>query len=278
MISISNLSYRYPESDDWALQSINLEISKGEFCSIIGPNGAGKSTLAYAISGYVPHFFKGQIKGKVLLEKRNIRHSTLGQLSADVGLVFQNPFNQITGTKYTVREEIAFGMENLGIEAGEMEARILQALATVGLENESERSPYSLSGGQQQRVAIAAMLVMKPKILILDEPTSQLDPHATHAVFETLAKLAQESQTSIVMIEHKFEWVAKFSDRVYLLDQGKLIAEGLPEDILASEALKNTGLKSTRFSQIAQALIKRKLIPKPNKMPSTLKHARNLLA
>ena len=278
MISIANLSYRYPESEDWALQSINLKIAKGEFCSIIGPNGAGKSTLAYAMSGYVPHFFKGQMQGQVLIEDRDIGQETLGQLSGDIGLVFQNPFNQITGTKYTVREEIAFGMENLGIEVREMEARISQALSTVGLENEAERSPFSLSGGQQQRLAIAAMLVMQPKLLILDEPTSQLDPHATHAVFDALAKMAKAGNTSIVMIEQKFEWVAKFSDRVFLMDQGQLIAEGLPEDILNSEALAKTGLKRTRYSQIAQALVDRKLILQPKKMPTTLKKTQDLLS
>lgn len=278
MISVSNFSYRYPASDDWALRSINLKIEAGEFCSVIGPNGAGKSTLAYALSGFVPHFFKGTLEGKVMLEELDISQSNLGVLSADIGLVFQNPFNQISGAKYSVREEIAFGMENLGIERHVMETRIAKALATVGLEDEAERSPFALSGGQQQRLAIASMLVMQPRLLILDEPTSQLDPHGSRSVFEALANLAREGNTTVVLIEHKFEWVAEFSDRVFLLDRGQLSAEGPPAEILSSVALKKSGLSNTRYARITQALAKQELVNAPKQIPATLEAAREWLS
>lgn len=278
MISVANFSYRYPATEDWALRSINLTIKAGEFCSIIGPNGAGKSTLAYALSGFIPHFFKGTLEGKVLLDELDISQSNLGALSADIGLVFQNPFNQITGAKYSVREEIAFGMENLGIERRDMEARIAKALVTVGLQEEAERSPFALSGGQQQRLAIASMLVMQPRLLILDEPTSQLDPHGSRSVFEALANLVREGNTTVVLIEHKFEWVAEFSDRVFLLDRGQVSAEGPPAEILSSAALKKSGLSNTRYARVTQALAQQKLIYAPKQIPATLEATRKWLS
>ncbi len=278
MISLENFTYRYPGSQDRALRDIDLRIEAGEFCSIIGPNGAGKSTLAYALSGFIPHFFKGKIEGQAFLEGRDISQSNLGELSGEIGLVFQNPFNQITGTKYTVREEIAFGLENLGIEAAEMEERISKALITVGLEEEAQRSPYALSGGQQQRVAIASMLVMRPKLLILDEPTSQLDPHGSHSVFQALARLTQEVNTTVVLIEHKFEWLAEFSDRTFLLDKGKLVASGPTDEVLASNAMRASGLSNTHYARAVEALAERKIIALPKNTPATLAKAREMLA
>ena len=270
MIEVQGLSYRYPTSEANVLADIDLRVREGEFLAIIGPNGAGKSTLAYALSGFVPHFYRGKLEGRMLFEGRDVAELSLGELSGQIGLVVQNPFNQITGAKYTVREEIAFGMENLGVPAPEMEQRIEQVLVTVGLEEEAERSPFALSGGQQQRLALASVLAMRPRLLILDEPTAQLDPHGTRAVFEALAALVDAGETTLVLIEHKFEWVAKFSDRVVLLAQGRIAVEGSPAEVFTSAALKEAGLPSTQYAQAAEALAEAGFKAAPEATPLTL--------
>jgi energy-coupling factor transporter ATP-binding protein EcfA2 len=273
MISIQNFSYHYPTSDANVLADINLSIDQGEFVSIIGPNGSGKSTLAYALSGFIPHFYRGISQGTAHFRGQSISELSLGQLSGEIGLLVQNPFNQITGAKYTVREEIAFGMENIGVAPAEMERRIKELLALVGLEDEAQRSPFALSGGQQQRLALAAVLAMQPALLILDEPTSQLDPHATRAVFEALASLIEQGNTTVVLIEHKFEWVAQFADRVVLLDHGQIVAEGSPSSVFSSAALPKSGLEVPQYAQIAQALTAAKLKESPKHYPLTLEAA-----
>ena len=143
---------------------------------MVGPNGAGKSTLCYTIAGFVPHFFKGELTGAVLVDGSDLQSSTLNEWVLTVGLAFQNPFNQISGAKYTVFEELAFGLENIGIPRDEMIARVEESMKLTGISDLADRSPYSLSGGQQQRVALTSILVMQPKVLVLDEPTSQMDP------------------------------------------------------------------------------------------------------
>jgi len=273
MISIRDFYYRYPTGEANVLEDINLNIEQGEFVSIIGPNGSGKSTLAYALSGFIPHFYRGKSQGSAYFRGKSIADLSLGQLSGEIGLLVQNPFNQITGAKYTVREEIAFGMENLGVAPAEMERRIKELLALVGLEDEAQRSPFALSGGQQQRLALAAVLAMQPALLILDEPTSQLDPHATRAVFEALASLVDQGNTTVVLIEHKFEWVAQFADRVILLDHGHIVAEGSPSSVFSSAALSESGLEMPQYAQIAQALTAAKLKETPKQYPQTLEAA-----
>ena len=278
MIAVKDFSYRYPQTEAWALNALDFEIPTGQFCAVIGPNGAGKSTLAYALSGFVPHFFRGECKGAVLLNGEDLAQANLGALSAEVGLVFQNPFNQISGARYSVREEVAFGLENLGVPPAEMETRIHAALETVGLLDVAERSPFALSGGQQQRVALAAMLAMRPKLLILDEPTSQLDPQGTQEVFAALDKLTASGQTTVVLIEHKLEWVAVFADRVFLLDQGRITASGEPSEVYASEAMRASGLPSTRYARAVEALAQRGLLPEMEQLPVTLEQSREALA
>ena len=277
MIQIKNLTYRYPTGEGKALENISLDIRKGEFVSVIGPNGAGKSTLSYVLSGFIPHFYRGELQGSARFRGQEISEQSLGQLSGQIGLVVQNPFNQITGAKYSVREEIAFGMENLGVPTTEMKRRIVEVLATVGLEEEAERSPFALSGGQQQRLALASILAMQPDLLILDEPTSQLDPHGTRSIFEALASLVDQSNTTVVMIEHKLEWVTQFSDRVFLLDEGRLTAQGSPEEVLSSAALREAGLFSTQYAQVSEAVIEAGLQARPESNPLTLDAARDFL-
>lgn len=163
-VNLQNVTYKYPLTEKPVLQNLSLQIQEGEFVSVIGPNGAGKSTLCYALAGFVPHFFKGEINGEIEVDGKKSSESTLDEWVLNVGLAFQNPFNQISGAKYTVFEEIAFGLENIGVPREEMKKRVEEAMSLTGISELADRSPYSLSGGQQQRVALTSILVMRPRL------------------------------------------------------------------------------------------------------------------
>jgi len=261
MISLKQFNYWYPDAKQPALRNINLDIATGEFCGIVGANGAGKSTLCYALSGFVPHFYRGEFAGEMQIGKINVVESSLGELAGEVGLVFQNPFNQISGARFTVREEIAFGLENLGLSKKEMQERISEALEIVGIEELAERSPFALSGGQQQRVAIASILAMQPKVLVLDEPTSQLDPRSTEEVFTALRALVRKGKTTVVMAEHKLEWLASFADRVIALNHGRIAMDDLPEKVLSSPRMLKLNIGRTQYSEAAARVRKSKRLP-----------------
>lgn len=272
IIEVENLSYLYPMTETPALHEVSLQVEEGEFVAIIGPNGAGKSTLCYAISGFVPHFFQGQLTGKVQVAGLSLQDSTLRQWVLNVGLAFQNPFNQISGSKFTVFEEIAFGLENIGVPRDEMITRVEKIMALTGISDLAERSPYSLSGGQQQRVALTSILVMEPKILVLDEPTSQLDPIGTREVFQVIKALSGQGIT-VVMAEHKIEWVAEFADQVVALYQGGVILKGSPAEVLTSPSLADLEFGLSRYTSTAQLAIKQNLWPSNRRLPIKLQEA-----
>lgn len=267
-VILKDLSYKYPTSNKLDLQNINLQIQEGEFVSVIGPNGAGKSTLCYALAGFVPHFFKGEISGEIEVDGKLSSKSTLDTWVLNVGLAFQNPFNQISGAKYTVFEEIAFGLENIGVPRDEMKNRVEDAMSLTGISELADRSPYSLSGGQQQRVALTSILVMRPKLLVLDEPTSQMDPIGTREVFGVVRKMAEEGMT-VVMVEHKVEWIAHFADRVIALKEGQILLEGTPSQVLTSDILVENGFGVSRYTSVAREAKKQGLWKK-DKLPVTL--------
>ncbi len=274
MITLKHFGYRYPNTEAWALRKISLEIPDGQFVGVVGANGAGKSTLCYALSGFAPHFYRGKTEGRLHLNEVDVLESSLGDLAGEVGLVFQNPFNQISGARYSVREEIAFGLENLGLPPSEIETRVSQVLAQSDLSELAERSPFALSGGQQQRVAIAAIMAMQPSVLVLDEPTSQLDPHGTREVFANLDALTQERAATVVLASHKLEWLAAFCDRVLVLHQGRLVADGEPAQVLADEVLLDYGIGGTRYTLAARAAQQGGLVSAQRALPVTLDQAR----
>ena len=273
MISLRNVTYSYPAMAAPALKDVSLEIPAGQFCAVVGANGAGKSTLAFAIAGFIPHFYHGRLQGEVTVDGKDTQAAPLHDLVLSVGLIFQNPFNQISGTKFTVREEIAFGLENLGIAREEMLARVEETMALVGIEELADRSPLALSGGQMQRVAIASVLAMRPKVLVLDEPTSQLDPVGSREVFTTVRALVAEGQMTVVMIEHKLEWVAVFADRVIVLSQGTVVADGEPGEVLTGEGLWEYGVGQTRYTQAAHRARQGGFWPADRRLPVTLEEA-----
>jgi energy-coupling factor transport system ATP-binding protein len=268
LVNLQNVTYKYPLTKTPVLQNINLQVNEGEFVAVMGPNGAGKSTLCYALAGFVPHFFKGEISGEIEVDGKKSSESTLDEWVLNVGLAFQNPFNQISGAKYTVFEEIAFGLENIGVPRSEMKDRVDEAMALTGISDLADRSPYSLSGGQQQRVALTSILVMRPRLLVLDEPTSQMDPIGTREVFGVVRKMAEEGMT-VVMVEHKVEWIAHFADRVIALNEGQVLMEGKPNEVLTSDLLPEKGFGISRYTSVAREAQKQG-VWKQKQLPVTL--------
>lgn len=271
IVTLQDVTYKYPLTDTPALQNINLRVNKGEFLAIIGPNGAGKSTLCYTLAGFVPHFFKGELTGLVEVLGKETLNSTLSDWVLNVGLAFQNPFNQISGAKYTVFEELAFGLENIGIPREEMKIRVEDAMKLTGISDLAERSPYSLSGGQQQRVALTSILVMQPKVLVLDEPTSQMDPIGTREVFGVIRKMAERGMT-VILVEHKVEWIAQFADRVIALKDGKIFLDATPSEVLTSPLLQENGFGISRYTSVARKA-KELGLWKKDELPVTLDEA-----
>ena len=233
-IIIENLRYRYPHAKKLALDGLNFSVEKGEFIGIIGENGAGKSTLSQAIMGLVPQFYKGAYGGKVIVDGIEAGKTPVSQLCGHVGLVFQNPFNQLSGAKDNVYEEVAFGMQNLGIPAEEMKERVENALKLLDIWQYRDRNPFDLSGGQMQRVAIASVLVIRPDVMILDEPTSQLDPIAASDFLETVKKINRDIGTTVIITEHRLQDIVPYADKAFVMDKGNVFLEGSPREIGAA--------------------------------------------
>lgn len=255
IIKIEDLSYQYPTADKETLSHVSLNVKSGELCAIIGANGSGKTTLCNAIRGFVPHFYKGDISGKVYVKGKNVEEAHIGDLALDVGFVFQNPFTQISGIAKTVYEELAFGLENMGVEPEEIRKKIDEIMKLVKIEDFKDRDPYQLSGGQQQRVALAAILVMGQDVLVIDEPTSQLDPQSTDDVFEIIQLMKKMGKT-IVLVEHKMEQIAEFADRVVVMDQGTIVMEGTPKEVFSNPACEKYHIRLPQSTKIALELKK----------------------
>ena len=226
---LDKVSYIYPNAKDTVLKDISLTIKKGEFLGIIGATGAGKTTLCLALTGIVPQFYGGRFFGKIAIAGLDTLDHPVSELARHVGIVFEDPEIQITAT--SVENEIAFALENLCVPREEILRRIPIVLKSVRLEGFEKKNPQELSGGQKQRLAIAAALALQPDLLILDEPTSQLDPIGSQEVFATVRELKEELGVAIVMVSHAAEEMAEFCDRIALLSQGKLIAVGTPDEI-----------------------------------------------
>ena len=252
VITVENLRYRYPHAKELALDGLDFSVEKGEFIGIIGENGAGKSTLSQALMGLVPQFYKGAYGGTVMVDGIEAGRTPVAQLCGHVGLVFQNPFNQLSGAKDNVYEEVAFGMQNLGVPAEEMKNRVEEALKLLDIWQYRDRNPFDLSGGQMQRVAIASVLVMRPDVMILDEPTSQLDPEGSDEVFKAGETLTGSGIT-ILMIEQKIEKLAAYCDRILLLHKGKQIAFDTPQKVFSMPDLNNYGIQAPAFTRICKA-------------------------
>ena len=269
VINVQGLTYTYPGNTSPALKDINFQIESGQLVAVIGGNEAGKSTLCLALSGLIPALFHGQMQGMVTVCGMDTQQYSPGQFAGQVGLVLQNPANQLSGMRYTVYEEVAFGLENLGISRVEMPARIENALEQVGLAELRDRSPYALSGGQQQRLALASVLALTPSVLLLDEPTAMLDPQGSQDVFEIIQKLVQAG-TTVVIAEHHLEWIARYADRIIALAHGEVILDGAPREVLTSSRIQEAGINWLRYTQAAHLGISRDLWSPNTELPITL--------
>jgi energy-coupling factor transporter ATP-binding protein EcfA2 len=248
VVQIEGLTFRYPASDQ-ILHGINLEINHGDFVGITGPSGAGKTTLCMCMKGLIPHVVGGTMRGRVIVRGMNTRKTEPSTLAEAVAMVFQDPESQIVGL--TVEEDLAFGPENLMRPAKSIREEIPKMLQTVRLSGYEQRETYKLSGGQKQRVAIAAALMMEPQVLILDEPTSELDPQGKTEVFEVVRRLHEERQVTIIMVEHEVEQLADVADRIIALDHGRVVADAPPREFFHNTELFNR-IEGARLPQVAE--------------------------
>ena len=252
---IENVNYKYPLEEKQALKNINIEIKKGEFWAVIGKNGSGKTTFCNMLRRFVPDFYKGELTGTITLEDKELKDYSQKELVQKIGFVFQNPFTQISGVKDTVFDEIAYGLENLGLYKEEIISRVEKILKLLEIEKLRDRNPYDLSGGQKQRVALASIIAMDPDILVIDEPTSQLDPKGTEDIFKIINLMANEGKT-IILVEHKLELIAEYAQNILVLDEGKIILSGKAEEVLNNKILLEKEIGMTQYSILAYELEK----------------------
>ncbi len=251
---LEDVSYKYPLEDREILKNINLDIKKGEFWAVIGKNGSGKTTLCNVLRRFVPDFYKGELKGRITLEGKELKDYSAKEIVQKVGFVFQNPFTQISGVKETVFEEIAFGLENLALDAEYIRKRVEETLKLLRIEELRDKNPYELSGGQGQKVALASIIAMDPEIMVIDEPTSQLDPKGTEEIFEMIDILKKEGKT-IILVEHKLELIAEYAEKVMVLDEGEMILSGNTEDVLKNKILLEKEIGIPQYAALAYRLM-----------------------
>jgi energy-coupling factor transport system ATP-binding protein len=250
ILSLHNVSFTYAFGKNPALRGVSLDVPAGQICGVVGRAGAGKSTLCLLSAGFIPQFYRGQVDGAAQVDGRNLLQLAVAELVSSVGLVGSNPFSQISGARFTVFEEVAFGLENIGLPREDIIARTEWALGALQLADLRDRSPYALSGGQQQRLVLAATLALRPPVLVLDEPTAQLDPLATEGLAALLRDLSRHG-TTILFAEHRLEWAAALADRVVVLDQGRIVADGRPGDVFTDALLLDRGIGWPRPATIA---------------------------
>lgn len=230
LIDISNLSYRYPGASEWALKGITFSAKEGEFVLLAGPSGCGKSTLARVLNGLIPNFYGGEVLGNISVCGLDPREHSTYEFAECVGFVFQNPENQLFFN--TVERELAFGLENLGLPREEIALRVERAMREYQLLELRDRSPFELSGGQQQRVAIASVMVMNPRILVLDEPTANLDPLTALRVLALVRRKVSEEGILAIVIEHRLEVALPFATRVVVMQDGEIKDDGHPYSVI----------------------------------------------
>jgi len=274
LISMKNLTFYYSGSDKPALRDINLEIEDGEFVLLTGPSGGGKSSLCRCLNGLIPHFYGGKITGRVGVNGLDVTKHSTKELATMVGMVFQDPENQLVAVD--VDSELAFGLENLAFAKEMIARRVEEALDTVGIVSLRHRATNELSGGEKQRVAIASVLALYPDILVLDEPTSELDPKGAEDVLNVVERLNDELGITVILVEHRLDRVVAHSDRVIVLEKGMITADGSPRSILSDGRVSQSGVGIPPIIKLAQAVkSKGNLI---DNTPLTVKEGRIALA
>ncbi|MDD3140630.1 MAG: ABC transporter ATP-binding protein [Lachnospiraceae bacterium] len=258
IIECKNVSYTYPLATAPSICDLNVNIERGKFYGVVGENGAGKTTFCALLRGFAPSFYKGELAGEVLVEGKNISEYG-GEIAQKIGYIFQNPFTQISGVKDTVFEEVAYGLENFGVPVEEIEQRVIDVMRLTDIEALAEKNPFDLSGGQMQRVALASVIVLEPDILVIDEPTSQLDPEGTESVFAIIKQL-KEKQKTIILVEHKIDLIAEYADEVLVFKGGCMIAAGEKRGILTDMSLLKQGIAIPQVAILGSKLREKGLL------------------
>ena len=254
IIEIENLTYTYPGGKTPSIDNISLKVNKGEFVLITGPSGCGKTTLCRCFNGLVPNFYQGELKGEITVNGLKTSSKQTYELAKYVGLVFQNPENQLFAL--SIEKDVAFGLENLGVSRKEIRKRVDWALKQVGIYDLRERSPHEVSGGQQQRVAIASVLAMRPELIVLDEPTSFLDPLSAEKIFQVIHDLNTKLGITVILVEHRLDLTARYASRIIIMDKGKICLDGKPREILTSEETRLLGVGIPKATLLYQMLTK----------------------
>jgi energy-coupling factor transport system ATP-binding protein len=253
VIEVDNVSFRYQEGKTKVLQNISFDVEEGEFFCIIGPNGSGKSSLCNALVGLIPSYFRGKMKGHIKIMGEDTQDTTVAKLAGKIGLIFQNPFNQLSYTTSTVEEELAYGLTNIGMPREEMKRRVHNIAKIIRVEHLLHKSPLELSGGQVQRVAVGSALVMEPQILVLDECTTQLDPLGSEEIFDIIKELNSRGIT-VVMVDHDMERVARCADRIMAIEAGTILAIDTPAGIFGNTGLTARGVNIPDYSRFSLRL------------------------
>ncbi len=274
-VEIRDLWFKYNGTTEWTLKNLNLVINEGEFVVVMGPSGCGKSTLLYILTGIIPHMIKGEIRGSVYILGRDILRLPPSEIVKNVGFVFQNPDSQIIMP--TVYEEVIFGLENFGFPPEEISRITREVLEYVDLWNKRDLSPWSLSAGERQVLAIASVLALKPRILILDEPTSMLDHKDTARVLRLISRLKEEFKMTIIIVEHRIEWAVEVADKLVVMENGEFVVQGRPEEVFSRvDVIRRCGIRPPMIAEVFYYLIERGY--RVNRIPITIRQGLEVLS
>ena len=258
LIEVENLTFRYAGRRTPTIVDINLEVREGEFVLLVGPSGCGKSTLCRCLNGLIPHFYEGELRGEVYVDGLRVKETPTYVLSQRIGMVFQNPQNQLFSL--SVEGDVAFALENLALPREEIRRRVDEVLELLNIKHLRERSPFELSGGQQQKVAIASVLAMRPKILLLDEPTSFLDPLSATQLFATIDKIRERLGITVIMVEHRIELAAPRASRIIVMDRGRVVYDGDVRRFFEEHEGQQYGVYVPKVVRLAKEINRRRKI------------------
>ena len=279
VLEVKDLKFKYRDAKKRVLNGLNFQVKKGEFLCIIGQNGSGKATLCNALVGLIPYYFAGKLKGQVLVDGIDTQESTIAELSSKIGLVFQNPFNQLSYTAGSVAEELAYGLGNKGVPREKMVKKVEYVAKLMRIDHIIHKNPLELSGGQVQRVAFGSTFIMEPGILVLDECTTQLDPLGSEEIFDIVKELNKNGVT-VIMVDHDMERVARCADRILVLDSGEQVALDTPQNIFGNPDVMAHHIGAPDYVAITRELKERGLYDGPVKVieEDTIELVREVLA
>lgn len=270
---LREVSFRYRGRDGFALSDVTLEIEEGECVLLTGPSGSGKSTLLRVLSGLIPHFYEGELRGTVEVLGADTREVRPNRLARKVGSIFQFPEDQIVASK--IWRDVAFGLENLVLPREEILRRVEEYLAKVGLAEERDRDAFTLSGGQIQRLAIAGVMAMEPRLMLLDEPASELDPAARQDVLGLISKTLTGGARSVVLADHRLDDVVPLVDRIIVLSDGAVVSDGPPAEVLYTDDVEGLGVEIPDVIKVAKLLAAMGLVLP--RVPLTIADAADLI-